>query len=249
MAHSSLVPKPWYQVGLAILPGCVVLLAVTFSAWFSSAVPRFLALAVILLPVVSSHVLVARRQSLFQMPVWSLIPWGFLVGFFGTWGLFMIAGTLDFYWICFLLLVVTGLLFARQGGLSAGLYVLSGGIIVASWYMEPGLYLGSSAFVRVLTGEGMVVLFMILAPILVLRSRSIVGQAVGLLFPILAYSAAYVYALSSASGLTHPYFQFSISQSMSVARPFIILIPTIILASATYIWVSSQHSRADRMCQ
>ena len=239
MRNRSLVPRPWWEVGLTVLPGLIFLLGQVSSpppplnvGW------RFLALAVMILLIVSSVLVAVKRQSLFQVPVWGLIPLGLLFGLATCWGLISTTGTLDSYPAGFLLLVVTGLLFARHNGLSASLFVLIGGILTASYHIEPGMYLGDSPFRRILIGEGMIVWFMILTPVLVLRSRSILGQAVGLLFPVAAYSAAFVFALSRVSGFAHPWFQFSISQSVSIAGPFIALSAIIAVAAAVYAWVS-----------
>src|SRR5512136_2932945 len=95
----------------------------------------------------------------------------------------------------------------------------------------------------------MIVLFWILSPILVLCSRSILWQAVGVLFPIAAYSAAFVFALSSASGLAQPWFQFSFSRSVSIAGPFIALFATIAVAAPVYAWISSRDFTAGEAQQ
>jgi hypothetical protein len=79
---------------------------------------------------------------------------------------------------------------------------------------------------------------------LVLRSRSILGQAVGLLFPIAAYFGGFVLALRSTR-----VFGFSISQSVSIASPFIALFATIAIAAAVYAWISSRDFTADEAQQ
>jgi len=85
----------------------------------------------------------------------------------------------------------------------------------------------------------MIALLWILSPLWVLRSRSILGQAVGLLFPMAAYSAAFVFALSSVSGFARPsWFRLSFSQSVSIAEPFIALFAIIAIAAAVYTWIS-----------
>ena len=80
----------------------------------------------------------------------------------------------------------------------------------------------------------MTVLFTILTPTLVLRSRSILGQTAGLLLPIAAYYAAFVFALCSVRG-------FPISKSLSIADPVIVLFATIAVAVALYAWISSHR--------
>ena len=236
MGKHSLVPRPWWQVALTVLPGLILLLGEvsSFSPPLGTGV-RFLSLAIMILLIVSSILFAVMRRSLFQVPVWGLIPLGFLAGL----GLLFLPSQLGFY-LPWFLLAITGLLFARHNGLSASLFVLAGGLLTTSWQIEPSMLFPDGLGRRIFIGVGWIVWFTILTPIWVLRSRSAVGQAVALLFPIAAYSAAFVFALSSASGFTHPWFQFSISQSISVARPFIALFATVAIASAVYAWVQSR---------
>ena len=138
------------------------------------------------------------------------------------------------------------LAFARHNGMSASLFVLTGGMLAASWAIEPGMYLRNSPFHEIVLGAGMIVLFWILSPILVLRSRSVLGQAVRLYFPMAAYAAAFVCALSSASGLAHPWFQFSFSQSVSVAGPFIALFATVAVVAPIYAWIAQRVRHNDQ---
>ncbi len=239
MKSCTHVPRPWWQVGLTVLPGLIFLLGqVSSQSKPLNTGLRFLALAVMILLIISSILVAAIRRSLFKVPVWGLIPLGLLAS------LISMIGPLDFYLTCFLL-VVTGLLFARHNGLSASLFVLVGGVLTAIYRIEPGMYLWDSRpFWRILINDGMTVLFMILTPILVLRSRSILGQAVGLLFPIAAYFGGFVLALRSAR-----VFGFSISQSVSIASPFIALFATIAMAAAVYAWISSRDFTADEAQQ
>ena len=241
MRNRTLVPRPWWQVGLTILPGLVLLLG-QMPSWPDPLRAGLLPLmwAVMILLIVSSVLWAVIRKSLFQVPVWGFIPLGLLAGLGSLWTV----GSFGFYPTCFLL-ALTGLVFARHNGLSASLFALTGGMLSASIAIEPGMYLGDSPFRRILLDGGMIVLFWILSPILVLRSRSILWQAVGVLFPIAAYSAAFVFALSSASGLAHPWFQFSFSQSVSVAGPFIALFATIAIAVPVYAWISSRDFTAE----
>jgi len=241
MINRSLVPNPWWQVNLTVLPGLIILLGQV-----PPASPRlypgvvYLAWAVMIFLILSSLLVAVKRRSLFKVPVWGFIPLGVLVGFFAAWGLISITGTLDSYPTCFLLLVVTGLLFARHNGLSVCLFVLAGGMVITSWYIEPGMYFRDSTLIFV--DAGMTVLFTILTPVLVLRSRSILGQAVGLLFPIAAYSAAFAFALSSVSYIP-------ISQPVSTVIPFIALFATIAIAAAVYAWISSRDFTAGEAQQ
>jgi len=228
MRNHSLVPRPWWEVGLAILWGWTFLLrqVISLSPPLDAAY-RYLSLAVMILVSGSSVVLAVVRKSASKVPAWGFIPLGLLAGLGGMW-VMEFAG---FYPTCALLAII-GLLFARHHGLSAGLFVLAGGIVTTSWQIEPSMYFWDSPSWRILINDGMTVLFTILAPILVLRSRSLLGQAAGLLVPLAAYSAAFVFALNSARGIP-------IARAVSTAVPFIALFATIAIAAAVYAWISS----------
>jgi hypothetical protein len=178
----------------------------------------------------------ARRKSLLELPVWGFVPLGLLAGLLAAWGLFLITGTLDSYLICFLLLVVTGLWFAWHNGLSASLFVLAGGLVTASLGFEAGMYFSDRLLREILFGAGMIVSFMILTPIWVLRSRSILGQALGLLLPMAAFSAALVFALSTVSYIP-------IARPVSAAEPYIALFATTVIAAAVYAWIITLRPR------
>jgi hypothetical protein len=235
MRNYTIVPSPWGQVILALLPGLLMLLAPRFYAqeslnnWY-----RLLLLAALLLLIVSSVLPAVLHRRPFKVEVWGLIPLGMLAGVLIMLGWMIVIGTLDAYSVCFVLLAVTGLLFARAHGMSVGLFVLTGGIMTAQTNIEPGMYLGSSPEARFITGDGLFLLFWMLTPLVVLRARSALGQAMGLLVPMVAYAVAFVYALSSASGLAQPYLQFSISQSISIARPIITLFLIVALSALVY---------------
>jgi uncharacterized membrane protein YjdF len=53
-----------------------------------------------------------------------------------------------------------------------------------------------------------------------------------------AYAAAFVFALSSASGLTQPPLQFSVRQSIAIAEPFIAVFAITAIAAAMYEGIS-----------
>ncbi len=233
MTTRSPVPRPWWQVGLSMLPGLIFLLGQVFSpSSLLSTALRPLALAVMILLILLSVLLAARRKSLFQVPVWGLIPLGLLAGF----GLLWTMDALGFYPTC-LLAAVAGLLFARHNGLSASLFVLAAGMVTTSWAIEPGMYFWDSPFWNTFVNVGMTVSFTILTPIWVLRSRSIVGQAVGLLFPVTAYSAAFVFALGSAHSI--PF-----GRAVPATRPFLALLATAAIAAAVYAWIASRDVTA-----
>jgi len=233
MRDHSIVPRPWWEVGLAILWGWTFLprQVISLSPPLDAAY-RYLPLAVMILVSGSSVVLAIVRKSASRVPAWGFIPLGLLAGIGGMW----VMEFADFYPTCALLAII-GLLFARHHGLSAALFVLAGGMFVTSWQIEPTMYFWDSPSWRILINEGMTASFTILTPILVLRSRSLLGQAVGLLVPLAAYSAAFVYALNSARGIP-------VNRAVSTAGPFIVLFATIAIAGAVYAWISSRDSTA-----
>ncbi len=139
---------------------------------------------------------------------------------------------LGFYPTC-CLLVVAGLVFAKHNGPSASLFVLAGGIVTTSRQVEPVMYFWDSPFWRIFVNVGMTVLFTILTPILVLRSRSVLGQTVGLLLPIAIYCVAFVFALCTARG-------FPIGKSVSIAGPIAVLFATTAVAATLYAWIASR---------
>jgi hypothetical protein len=230
MRNRSLLPKPWWQVGLTILPGLIFLNRQVFSTPTPSSVSRFLLLAALILLSTSSVLLAAVRRSLLRVPSWGFVPLGLLAGL----GLIWAMDALGFYPTC-CLLVVTGLVFARHNGPSAGLFVLAGLIVTTSWQVEPVMYFWDSPFWRISVNAGMTVLFTILTPILVLRSRSVLEQAVGLLLPVAAYYVAFVFALCTVRG-------FPIGKSVSIAGPIAVLFATTAVAATLYAWISSRSS-------
>lgn len=234
MRDRSLVPKPWWQVGLTILPGLIFLSRhVSSTSTPLDAGLRFLLWAVMVLLSTSSVLLAAVRRSLLGVPSWGFVPLGLLAGL----GLIWTMDALGFYPTC-CLLVVTGLVFARHNGPSAGLFVLAAGFITTSWQVEPVMYFWDSPFWRVFVNAGMTVLFTILTPALVLRSHSVLGQTVGLLLPIVVYCVAFVFALCTVRG-------FPMGKSVSIAGPFTVLFATTVVAIVLYAWIASR-SRLTR---
>lgn len=232
----SLVPRPWWQVGLVVLPGLISLPGQVSSASLRSTTGLgFLALAVLILLAISSVLLAATRRSPFKVPVWGLIPLGWLAGA----GLVWTKDPFRFYPTCFLL-VVTGLLPAEHNGLSVSLFVLAGGMLTTSWHVEPSMYFWDSPFCKTFLNVGMTVLFTIPAPILVLRSRSILAQAVRLLLPVAVYAAGFVSALSRARGIP-------VSRSVSRPHPLIALFATVAIAAAVYTRISARDSPAGEV--
>lgn len=99
------------------------------------------------------------------------------------------------------------------------------------------MYFLDSPFWKTFINVGMTVLFTILTPTLVLRSRFILMQAVGVLLPIATYYVAFVFALYSLRG-------FHVRKSISIASPVITLFDTIAVAIVLYAWISSQDFTA-----
>jgi hypothetical protein len=232
MRNHSVVPSPWWQVGL---PGLMLwsLGRASLPDPLGNGL-RLLVLAVAIALGALSIVPAVMQRSLLNVQAWGMLSLGTLAGIAAMLGLFATTGTLDLYLVCFLLLVVAGLVYARRYRGGAGLFVLEGGFLIASIYIEPGMYLVNSPVASTLVSEAALGLFWVLTPIVVLRSRSVLGQALGLLLPMAAYAVAFVFTLSSISGLTQPMFQFSISQAISIASPYIALFATVALAVLIY---------------
>jgi hypothetical protein len=223
MPDQSQFPKPWGQVGLTMLPGLFILFSAT-HLMFGTLIGLSLA----------SFWLAFKRRDPFDIPVWGLIPLG--------WVAFLVVAyipyNLGFYGI-YLLLILISLPFSRKCGLSAGLFLLLGGNFVANFEVEPSIYFWDIPSWRIFISEGWLVLSMIVTPIWVLRSRHIFGQALGLLLPLAAYVAAFVYALSRISYLHPERFNFSLSNAISKSEPYIAQFVMLTLALLAYAWISS----------
>ena len=97
-----------------------------------------------------------------------------------------------------------------------------------------------------MVGDSMFALFMVITPIAVLRARTILGQFMALVLSMAIYAAAYVYALSSFSGLSQPHFHLSVSQSISIARPIIYLFVAVVLAMPVYVAIFKGYFTARK---
>jgi hypothetical protein len=224
--RTAIEPQPWWQVGLAILPGAVLFLSVNLDDFgWQVRLPGSLALSVFVLLAVSSFVWAAVRRRVFGVAAWGLFPLGFLAAL----GLFEVTGTHSTY----LVLVAVGLLLVRYSRLCAGLFVLAGGVLLVSSHIEPAVFLWDSPFWNAFSDVSLTVLFFILTPVWVLRARSIHGQVAGLLLPTAVYFAVVVSALSAARG-------FPIAKSVSISSPTLVLFATIAAAVALYGTVSSR---------
>jgi hypothetical protein len=231
MPDQSQFPKPWWQVGLTVLPGLFILLSAA-HLMFGTLIGLSLA----------SFWVAFKRRNLFDIPVWGLIPLGwvaFLV-------LAYIPYNLGFYGIN-LSLILISLPFSRKSGLSTGLFVLLGGSFAANLEVEPIIYFWDIPFWRIAISEGWLVLSMIVTPIWFLRSRNIFNQALGLLLPLAAYVATFVYALNRIS-YTHPErFDFSLSNAISKSEPYIAQLAMLAFALLAYAWIASRTRVEEEM--
>ena len=231
MPIQTQLPKPWRQVGLTVLPGLFFLVSAS-RLLFGTLIGLSLA----------SFWLEYKRRNLFDIPVWGLIPLGW-VAFLA---IAYIPYNLGFYGI-YLLLILISLPFSRKSGLCAGLFLLLGGSFAANFEVEPSIYFWDIPFWWVVITEGGLVLSMIVTPIWVLRSRNIFEQALGLLLPLAAYVAAFIYALSRIS-YTHPErFNFSLSNVISKTEPYIAQFVMLTLALVAYAWIASRTLTEDEM--
>ncbi len=224
MSEQTQLPKPWWQIGLTVLPGLFFLLSAS----------RLLFGTLIVLSLASLW-LAFKRRNLFDIPVWGLIPLGW-VAFLAV---AYIPYNLGFYGI-YLLVILISLPFSRKSGLSTGLFLLLGGSFAANFEVEPSIYFWDIPFWRIVISEGGLVLSLIVTPIWVLRSRNIFEQALGLLLPLAAYVATFVYALSRISYIHPERFNFSLSNAISKSGPYIAQFVMLALALVAYGWIASR---------
>jgi hypothetical protein len=228
---TAIEPQPWWQVGLAILPGVLVFVStILYDLGLHVRLLQFLVLPVIILLLVSSIVWAIARHRSFGVAAWGLIPLGLLANM----GLHEVT---DFCSIHFVLIAV-GLLLVKYSGLRAGLFVLVGSFVPVEWNIEPEVFLWDSPFWTTVCEVNGTVLFFILAPVWVLRAGSVYGQAAGLLLPIVIYFVVLVSALSAARG-------FSIAQSASIGNPVLVLLVTVAVAVVLHGTVSSRLTMAN----
>jgi hypothetical protein len=226
MHTQSQFPKPWGQVGLSVLPGL----------FFMLPLPPFLTIGTLIGLSLASFWLAFKRRDPFDHPAWGLIP----LGWFAFLVVAYIPYNLGFYGI-YLLLILISLPFSRKSGLSAGLFLLIGGTFIANFEVEPSIYVWDSPFWRVVIIEGGWALFLIFTPIWVLRSRTLLGQASGMLVPLALHTGAFVYALSSKTGYTHPeMFRFPFSKVISISEPYFAQFVLLALALTAYAWIATR---------
>jgi len=220
------LPIPWWQVGLTVLPGLSFLLPF----------PQFLGLGILIGLSLASLWLALKRKNLFDLPVWGLIP----LGWFAFLAIASVPYKLDFCVMYFLLILIS-LPLSSKNGLSAGLFLLIGGTFAANFEVEPSIYFWDSPFWQLAISEGGLVLFMIVTPIWVLRSRTLLGQASGQLIPLAFHTAAFIYALDRENRFIHPdRFNFSFRQVIDISGPYIAQFEMLALALVTYAWIASR---------
>ena len=292
MTNNTIIPKPWRQVGLTVLPGLL---------FFTSAVLRYAyvwltvsSLAAIILPLLAAVWIVTRGRSLSKLPVWSmmqfsLIVFWFFIGAFelafaiqgtlvylvclGTlgvllllllkrsdivrtpaWGLIAVyMGVILFqalsggfrpryydYLLMILLPISVGLFLAREHGLYASLIVLPIAVVSMTIDIEPAIYFWEArAWVTVIDAS-FPLLFLVLAPLWVLRSRSVLGQAAGILVPIVIYYVGFVSTLSLVAGVGLSRGS-SVLQACTIAEPVVLLFILMALVCALYGWGLRQN--------
>ncbi len=228
--RTAVEPKPWWQVGLAILPGVMIFVDTNLdNLGWDVRLPRSVTLSALILLSISSIVWAIARRRSFGVAAWGLIPLGLLVAA----GLFGVTGIYSTYFV----LVAVGLLLVKYSGLRAGLFVLAGGLMPMSWHIEPAVFLWDSPFWNAFSEVSLTVLFFILTPIWVLRARSVYSQAAGLLLSIATYFIVLVSTLSAARG-------FSIAKSASISAPVLAIFTVIAITVVLYGGVSSRLTAA-----
>jgi hypothetical protein len=298
MINRRVIPKPWWQVGLVLVPGSLFFLV----SILNSPVLGLFSLLVNVLLLLGVFWIVIRGSSLANFPIWGIVPFGFLaflvlgplVSFivswrtslahvlglglsFGLlcvsvliivkhqrfacmpaiiWGIIVlgsgitlfqlaVSGTLISFgfaqfWTIMLLLIAAGLFLAKQHGLCAALLVLSVGVPLMDFNIEHQIYFWDHQFWNTAFSLSIPLLFYVIVPLWVLRSRSVFAQAAGILIPIIIYYVALVSALSLKSAISiargHAFMK-----SISVAEPAMMLLVGMAFASGLYVWVSKQQ--------
>jgi len=194
MKSIALTPRPWWQIGLAVLPG-VVYLALVFAGD---------SLAVLFLVTVVGLVVAALwamlRWHLPGLPIWSYLPLG-LVAFIVIEPVAMKGMALWSGWapgsvissslvglLAALALASTAAFFlSKDSDLCAGLFVLTVGVLIMSMLIEQTIYFHDNPTWNAVTRLSEAGLFFIASPLWVMRSRTLGGQAAGLVLPVGAY--------------------------------------------------------------
>jgi hypothetical protein len=135
--------------------------------------------------------------------------------------------------------IATGLFLARDHGLIAGLVVIPTGVTLMTFDIEHVIYFwDAEAWSRIIS-LSVPLLFYVITPLWMLRSRSILSQAAGVLIPIVIYYVVLVFALVQASVIS-PAMGYDLWQTFSIAQPAILYFITMAFVSGLYGWVSHQ---------
>ncbi len=242
LRNRSVTPQPWRQVGLAIVPGLFVLSVSTLD--FGAELLSLLIIVGLTVGAVAAAWAVGHWH-LPGVPVWGFVPLGLLafMGFVPVASALLSAlipgGFANLSELLFIstLFGVTaaGLLLAKHGGLYAGLFVLSAGVPLMGLLIEQVIYFWDSPFWKFVMNASLPVLFYVVAPIWVLRARSIYHQAAGLLSPVALYFVTLVNALITVR-------RFSVIESVRIGQSAIVLFVAIACAVVLYLWVSARDA-------
>ena len=296
MLNNRIVPKPWWQVSLTILPGLLLIVASIFQN--AQIVHYFSTITVVSMLLVAFWVAIQQR-ALSKLPVWAIIPLGYLLflfsGFFvdfifsghsvaffmlglifflgvllasllfifkphgvarlpaPTWGLFLLGIGLILlqsflfdgfrinppFLVYMSLPIAAGLFLTREHGLVAGLIVIPTGVTLMTFDIEHVIYFWDAESWSMAISLSVPLLFYVLTPLWMLRSRSILVQAAGLLVPIVIYYVVLVFALVQASVIS-PATGHDLGQTFSIAQPAVLYFITMAFVTGLYGWVSQQ---------
>jgi hypothetical protein len=145
------------------------------------------------------------------------------------------SGGLD-YWsliplhLTFFVNAIAGLYFARYSGLHAGLFVLGASVGLMYYNIEPAIYFRNALTWSALLQTNLSTLFYILAPIWVLRARSLASQTAGLLLPIGAFLALLAMLLMAVTGM-------SLARAINIGQPALLLMGAMVYAIVLYMLV------------
>ena len=135
-------------------------------------------------------------------------------------------------------LVLTGLLLAKEHGLGAVMLILPGGVFMMTFDVEPGIYFWDvNRFWNTVFSLATPLLFYVITPCWILRARSLLGQAAGLLIPIIIYYVTLVSTLSLAS-VVNVSNGYTVMKATSIAEPVILLFLVVTFTGSLYGWIS-----------
>lgn len=305
MIAQRIIPKPWWLVGLTILPGLLSLAALTLNSAEAGQFSLFVSTTLLFIAIWR----MIRWHSLSEFPIWGIIPLGMLtfwvfdlmgsfiyslpntfVTFLGvifslgililsvliilkrqrisrvpaiTWGVIVLVGGVVMFqwfvanelggfrslpdWMMIAFLLIAGLLLAKKHGLYAILLIIPGSVFKTNFDVEPGIYFWDlNRFWSIVFNLAVPLLFYVITPLWILRARSIIGQAMGLLTPIIIYYVALVSSLTLVStvSLSNGY---EVINTLSIAEPVILLFVVFAFAGGIYGWVSIQGSLSDHL--